>query len=169
MTGIDRPIQVLLDAFNARLWPDIEKKSFHGRIFRNEKRGNIIPEVLMPGTNEYKEVLFDSSLNALCFFDAVGTISDLSEVPTQSVRLVFSVNLKALYPFIDYRATEEAHKDVITQIKRFGVMSYQLDSIETGLQAYGNLSTDKLKSYNMHPFYAFAIVMDIPFSYSCQY
>jgi hypothetical protein len=168
MTGIDRPINVLLNSFNQRLWPAVDKKKFYGRVFRNNKKGVVIPEVLIEGTKEYEEVMFDSGLNALCFFDAVGNVNNLSEVPTQEVRVVFSVNLKAIYPLLDHRATEEAHKDVIAQIKRFGVTSYQLDRIETGLNAYGDLSTDKLKSYNMQPFYAFAIVMNVPFSYECQ-
>lgn len=169
MTGIDVPIKKLTDAFTASLWPTVTNKQFNGRCFRNERNSEVIPEVLISGTNDYREVLFDDKLNALCFFDADDTIENVNDEPIQEVRLIFAVNLKAIYPTLAYRATEEVHKAVLDIIKRNGQMQFQLQRIETGLSAYGNLSTERLKSYNMQPWYTFAIVMNIIHSYQCQF
>jgi len=168
MTGIDVPITALVNAFNASLWPTVTKKQFNGRIFRNLRDGVIVPEVNLSGTSEYKEVLFNDNLNALCFFDCSQKIENVIDEPIQDVRLIFSVNLKAIYPSLAYRATEEAHKDVLDIIKRKGVIQFKIEDIETGLIAYGDLSTDKLKSYNMQPWYTFAITMKVLHSYQCQ-
>lgn len=168
MTGIDVPIKKLTDAFDSSLWPTIESKKFHGRCFRNQRKNQIIPEVLIEGTNDYECVLFDDKLSAMCFFDASETVDNIATNPLQEVRLIFAVNLKKLYPSIAYRATEEAHKDVIAVINRTSQVQFKLLRIDTGLSAYGNLSTVSLKAYNMQPWYTFAIIMNVLHSYQCQ-
>lgn len=168
MTGIDVAIKRLTDAFEKSLWPDVEKKKFYGRCFRNLRKGEVIPEVHIEGTNDYSEVLFDDKLSAMCFFDASQNVENISKVAIQEVRLIFAVNLKKVFPNIDYRATEEAHKSVIDVIKRTSSIAYKMDRIEGGLNAYGDLSTSKLKSYNMQPWYTFSIVMNVLHSYQCQ-
>ena len=168
MTGIDIPISRLVNLFETKLWNSVLNKEFNGRIYRNDKRGIVIPEKHIEGTNEYREILFNDKLNALCFFDASGTITNLSDQPNQEVRIVFALNLKNIYPDLSYRATEEAHKDVLDVINKGLIRGYSIDSIDTGLNAYGDLDTSKLKHYSMHPFYTFAVIVNIPFSYQCQ-
>ncbi len=111
--GVSRPIQEMQQLFVDNLWTDISysKKVFNQRVFKNEdKHGNVIPEVLIESTNDYKDVRFDDRLSVLGWFDVaddtntyeVGQITQLdltaSEQQLSMARLamnnaIYKVNL----------------------------------------------------------------------------
>lgn len=168
LIGINKPIKMIVDTFNAELWPNVPNKSFYGLCYRNQRNNNVIPEVYVERRDEYKEVLFDDKLNVISFFDAEGSISNVNDEPNRTVRLIFAANLRALYPNKSHRATEEAHFDVLKILKSKYRHWAQPISIESGLNAYGGLFTDNVRKFTMHPYYTFAVILNIRYSYNCQ-
>jgi len=167
MNGVDIPINRLVSVFNKGLWPGVGKKEFNGRVSRNIKDENIIPEVLIENTNDYRRVQFNDRLNAMCFFDVGNEVSGIEEVATQEVRLFFAVKMPAIYPFIGYRATNEVHADVINLIKKEGAFTHEITSIQTGPDAFGDLYSENLKQYDMQPWHVFALIMNMTFYHYC--
>jgi len=111
--GIDIPIDELLGYFNTYLWVG-KVNSFYGRIQRNNINGKVYPQVLITGTNSYKEVLKDSSKDAQCFFDVQPEPANAKDILTSDVWLCFMVNLSKLYPLLTRsEAQDQVQRDVI--------------------------------------------------------
>jgi len=167
--GIDLPIQQMQQLFINNLWPtiDTQDKMFYQRVFRNERNGNLYPEVLIEGTNDYQEVEFDDRLSALCWFDVANETNsyDLGQI-NQNVGIFFAVNLSVLYPTLSHRAIEEAHLDVQKIItKRIG--EWNIQGIITNMDAYGDFSTDRLMPSNMQPWHVFRFDCNLKYSLNC--
>jgi hypothetical protein len=168
MTGYDVIIDRLLTIFNRYLWTDETLKSFNGLANRNLRDDKIIAEIFKGG-KEYKEVMFDDRLNALCFFDFDGDekVIDGSLIE-RDVNIIFAVNLKALYPDITtYRAIEESHREVLNVMLTDGTIDVEVTAITSGLNAYGSLSTDRLKNYSMQPYHTFSINATMKYYLTC--
>ena len=111
--GIDIPIDELLGYFNTYLWVG-KVNSFYGRIQRNNINGKVYPQVLITGTNSYKEVLKDSSKDAQCFFGVQPEPANAKDILTSDVWLCFMVNLSKLYPLLTRsEAQDQVQRDVI--------------------------------------------------------
>ena len=114
--GIDIPIDELLGYFNTYLWVG-KVNSFYGRIQRNNINGKVYPQVLITGTNSYKEVLKDSSKDAQCFFDVQPEPANAKDILTSDVWLCFMVNLSKLYPLLTRsEAQDQVQRDIINLI-----------------------------------------------------
>ena len=165
--GIDAPIQELQELFIDELWTDIaaDKKQFNHRVFRNlDRNGNLIPEIIVSGSNEYEEVKFNDSLTALSWFDVSDTPTSFDGgQSTREVGIFFAVNLTEIYPNLDHRAVEEVHRDVLELLDSSNV---QGDAI-TGEAAYGDFSVDNLKRYNMQPWHVFRIPYLMQYTIDC--
>lgn len=164
--GIDRPIQIMQQLFVANLWTSFTC-SFNHRVFRNEKDGKLIPELLIDSTKEYKEVLFDDRYDVLSWFDVSDRSNSVDGTQlSQEVGIFFAVNLKKLYPTLAHRAVEEAHRDALMQIKKRPIV-FEVISLETGEAAYGRFSTDNLTKYNMQPYHTFRYNCNVKYSFNC--
>jgi hypothetical protein len=166
--GINRPINLIVNAFKNELWKSVNSKEFYGMCSRNLRNGKIVAELYTGVNNEYKELYFDDKVNALFFFDTDDNVVNIANEPIREVRLICSINLKSIYPLLTHRATEEAHHDVISILKGRYSSWFELTRIDTGLEAYGNINVDNLKQYTMQPYYTFAIIMNVKYSYQCQ-
>ncbi len=168
MTGIDIPIARLVSLFDNGLWITLSNKSYNSICHRNMRNGNIIPEMYVEN-GEYEEIIFDDRLDALCFFDLTGNevVVD-GDLVEQDVNLIFAVNLESIYPLIDtYRAEAEVHRDVQNIIKLDGLTNVTINSVTPRLNAYGDLYTDNLKEFDMHPYHTFAVNLTIKFYNYC--
>lgn len=168
MTGVDIPISNLLAAFNANLWKDNTKKDFIGRISRNVVKGDMLAQKFVEG-KDYQTIMFDDKLDAICFFDCDETESIIdNDLMESDVNIVFAVNLKSLYPLItDIRAINEVHRDVKNVITGAGTTDIEMTGLTTGLKAYGDLSVENLKRYDMHPFHTFSINTKMKYYLTC--
>lgn len=151
MTGVDVPIESLRTDFQNNLWTSFSN-SFYGKTFRNEKDGEVIPEVLVSG-NDYKEVRFDDRYDSICFFDVNDIVENLNDQMEVRVMIILAVNLNTIF---QSRATEESHRDVWNIIDNHRP-TITMQTLHLGLKAYGELSTKGLKAYNMHPWHTFSI------------
>ena len=68
--GIDIQIERLQDRFKDKLWTSVSStnKDYFGRIYRNERDGDVIPQRFVSG-NDYKDVLLNDKKAVTCFFD----------------------------------------------------------------------------------------------------
>lgn len=162
--GIDYPIQELQQLFIDELWPDIaaDKKEFNHRVFKNERKDLIIPEVFVKD-REYREVKFNDKLTVLSWFDVADNTNsfDAGQI-NQNVGIFFAVNLKELYSILDHRSIEEAHRDVLKLLDYSNVID-----IINGAGAYGDFDISNLKKYNMQPWHVFRINYLIEFNVNC--
>ncbi len=168
LTGIDIPIATLRQSLADNLWTDVANKTFYARIFRNLNNENDLIGEVFSGVVDYEEVHFNDKLNVLCFFDVGETVEniDADSQTTENVGLIFAVKLTAIYPDLDYRATEEVYRDVLNIIN--DTLSVTPNEIIRGLNAYGDLSTKGLVAYNMHPWHTFRINTEMKLSYDCS-
>lgn len=169
LTGIDVPIASLRDAFASRLWPDVANKTYYARVFKNlSKQNDIIGEVFI-SDKEYKEVQFDDRMDLVSFFDVSDEIENIgpSEQTTRNVGIVFAVNIPKIYPAIAYRATEELYRDVLYVINTTHSLSVTPIDIIGGLNAYGELSTERLVQFNMQPWHVFRVNTVMNIGYEC--
>lgn len=164
--GIDRPIQEMQQLFIANLWTTSNCDFFH-RVFKNERNGNTIPEILIDGTHHYEEVKFNDRKHVTSWFDVSDTTNsyDAGQI-NQDVGVFFAVNLKALYPTLTHRAVEEAHLDVQKQLLRMP-SEFEITGIVTGEAAYGDYETSGLHDYNMQPWHVFRFNCNVKYLLNC--
>jgi hypothetical protein len=162
--GIDFPIQDLQTLFQSSLFtsvPALDKK-FYPRVFSNVKNGVNIPEDFEDG-----EVLFDDSLTVTSWFDVMGSPDEYDASNFfQSIGIVFVVNLEKLFPGLSHRAVEEAHLAVQQILKRRPMM-FQAENLITGIEAYGEFNTNKLKFPDMHPWHVFRFEGNVTYELTC--
>jgi hypothetical protein len=167
--GIDRPIQEMQQLFVDNLWTDIDisKKSFNHRVFKNKDRnGNDIPQIYK-GNREYRNVSFNDRVDVLSWFDVSDNTNsyNLGQV-TQDVGVFFAVKLDKLYTSLAHRAIEESHLDV-QKILLKRPKEFEITGITTGAAAYGDFSTENLKTFNMQPWHVFRFNCNVSFTLNC--
>lgn len=172
MTGVDLPVSKLRNLFANYLWqiPGI-RHEYYAVAYRNrDKQENAIAELFVGKEKgrDYKECMFTDKTDVLCFFDVEDNVTDLDERPKVEVNIIFAVNLQKLYPDLDYRANEEAYSAVKAVMSRVSQESIRPIGISKGLSAYGDLSIENLRSFNMHPWHTFAINTEMTVNYDCD-
>lgn len=172
MTGVDLPISRLRNLFANYLWqiPGI-RHEYYAVAYRNEnEQGDLIAELFTGKETgkDYKEYMFSDKTDILCFFDVEDEVTNFDERAQVGVNVIFAVNLQRIYPALQYRANEEAYSDVRAVMSRVSQESINPVSISKGLNAYGDLSTEKLKRFNMHPWHTFAFNTEMTVNYDCD-
>lgn len=167
--GIDKPIQELQILFQNKLWLNVidSKKQFNHRVFRNEHKGEVFPEVFIDSTNDYRRVLFNDKLTVLSWFDVSEIQSDY--VPGQNIKEVgifFAVNLKELYPTLAHRAIEESHIDVTKIIQMHPNFIMPFNEILEAPRAYGDFDNN-LRGYDQQPWHVFRINCNVIYNVKC--
>ena len=175
--GVDIPIQrhqsFLYTALKT-VWGIQNDTSWnsHGRAYRNQTEDGYCPEVYVgvgnqPGSEEYREVLFDDQLTALSFYgmDEVGRNNTGNT--TVGVFLVFMVNVLQLKPSITWRGDEEIRNDVekLCQVDRFDM---QWTGFVTGIDSVfkeysGWRKNIGIKFRDMHPRHCFRLNFNLLF------
>jgi len=160
MIGIDAEIEKA----KAELVKNIPTLTTYGRANLNERDEiGIVPEVLIYGTNEYKDVLIDTSIDGLCFFVQENDI-DISNRTYNNVEvsIYFAVNLKKLYPTVQERATEYLHRDILNSL-RDG--KFEVTSITRGRSSFSDFAAEFVKiGDNMQPYYLCKVSTEIEYN-----
>lgn len=158
--GIDQHIQKAqerLYAYLVKQWGENIKYDCYGRCYRNKKGTGYVAEVFKAG-EEYKEVYWNDSLDAISFFGVSDKIKE-GALNTANIHLVFFVNLSKLKPDIAHRADEEVRLDVFNALGKssFGFQFQSIDLwLENVLREYpGSIRDDRLKAVDMHPVHCF--------------
>lgn len=171
LVGIDVPIARLQQAFATSLWTHVSARAFYSRVFRNnDNDGNLVAELFV-GENDYQEIMFDDRYDVQCFFDPASTVEDINPdlQSTRECGIVFVCKSPIIYPdVVTHRVTEELYRDVLAVIQDTTPLSVIPQSIVTGLPAYDDLNTEKLKAYNMQPWHVFRVNTDIKIEYGCD-
>lgn len=152
--GIDIHIDALVNDFNNLLWTSLTKRSFYGRVFRNERNDSISPEIWITPHN-YIEVLKDYKFDAQCFFDRQPNIDINSNVQQATVWICFMVNLQAIYPTLTRtEATEQVHWDVKGIVEHRPFIVQNLVTGFSGFDSY-DWGEDGQYKADMSPHYLF--------------
>lgn len=149
--GVDVYIEPMKEMLQADLWDGLSYTSY-GRAFLNIKENFKIPEILIDGTNEYQEILFNDKLNATSFFYVHDERGYALNEFSVNVDVIFQVKLDKLYSTLTHRATEEALSDVERTLKG---SVFKIKNIKTGLLAYENFTLRDLSEFNFQPNFLF--------------
>ena len=160
MKGIDVEIGKMVDYLKAKLWTD-KSINIYGRIFRNQKGGDIVPERFVSGI-DYEAVNFNDVKDATVFFD-VQPNETFNGMFNSEVWICFAVNLSKLYPSVTTeRATEYAHEDAVKWVKRL----WEITGIVRGYPAFSDYSRVK-ETDDFQPFYLFRINTKVKYNKLC--
>lgn len=159
MTGIDIPIDLQNDVFEAHLWNTITGVVRYGRVFRTYRDDKMIPEVWISG-NDYRDVLLNDAIPALSFFDVV----ERTGLDGAIVDIYFAVNVSTLHSSATERTTEDCLKDAVTWIQRGGI--FTAVGISEGYESWKQWGMVK-KEDDMHPFFLFKIRCNVKYSLFC--
>lgn len=169
--GIDIPIQEfqnrLYTALDTMLCFDADTDyECYGRCYKNQVQDGYIPEVYIPNTDEYKEVLLDDTTKMQSFF-VVGDNTDLADSEgIVDVALVFHVDLCKLNLIgVPHRLDEEFRRAVYLECKKIG-LGFTITGIETGVdnvfrEFRGARVRQGLYARDMHPLHCFRINMTL--------
>lgn len=156
MKGIDVPISKQVNIFE-EMWRG-KNTVVYGRVFRNERDGQEIPEAL--SGSEYSEVLIDDTKDGICFFDVRPARIFIGGNYQADVDIYFAVNLDKLYPDVTERATEYLLDDVLSNLFKFQVIT-----ITTGKEAFAGWGAKP--EDNMQPFFLVRIETIIDYKQTC--
>lgn len=172
-SGIDIPIQkfqtVMYGVLNGKWGTGDNSFNCHGRAYRNQTADGYVPDVFQgaatTGEIEYKEVLFDDTLKALCFFSVGESTKYDTGSTVAKVGLIFMVNVPQLKPGIVHRGDEEIRRDVelFCTGRRNG---FTMTGFETGIdnvfrEFSGWRKTTGIKYRDMQPLHCFRINFDL--------
>lgn len=166
--GIDIPIDRLQKhLFDNLTWKDATNgyESFH-RAYINKSNGSNEAEVFETGI-DYNEVFTNDNLSATSFF-LRDNDSPITNVVTSTVHIIFQVNLKELYPLIEHRADEEAHRDVYNILQRNPWINFDLTGFTKGIEGvYEALRIEQINFDDMQPFHVFKYTLTITHKMEC--
>lgn len=143
------------------LYPSLETKwtdlDMYGRVYRNRKGGNTIPEIFDTKTQRYKDSFLDSKKRAAVFFiDGVRHTESDEGLMSADLKIVFLLNLQALFGdgYLDDRAQLEAFQSVQDDVHA----NFEIDGLEKTLPTvFSGFDTSKMEGDDMNPYHVFAI------------
>lgn len=143
--------------------PDING---YGRVYRNIRKFNAIPEVFLKKENDYQDSFYDDSADANFFF--IETDSHPSEdevVFTNKMKIVFGLDLSKCYSGTD-RLDALAHRDVVSILRNLPISGkYRISGYEIGLdRIFTGFSTRAISNHDLHPTHVFAVLIDLNYS-----
>lgn len=159
--GIDAKIQKVQGFIHDRIgWENIDA---FGRVFKipSKTKGDTLEAFI--GKKEYKDVFLNDKVNATIFFiEDSEHKTDEGILFTNTVSVVFMVNLKKLYPDVENRADLNAQQDALRLVKKSRII--KAPRIEKDLaQILSKINIENLKLSNMQPYHVFAIEGDISY------
>lgn len=154
--GVDIPIQRLQKLIYSKLnWTKFE---LFGRIYKNEIEGGIVPQYFVSGKEYKKDVYIDGQNNAHSFF----VVSDEHKKYKDNVRfecevkIIFTVNLKKLFPESINRPDSEMHKLIYDLIK--SDRNFEITGVQTGMSnVLSGFNIKSIKTKDLHPWHTFSI------------
>lgn len=147
MIGIDAKIERVRVLFEQGLFLDYSYDSY-GRAFLNDRDEQTVPEILIDGSHEYKEVLLNDNVGATSFFVVQNDYTVDNKTLTGTVNIYFSAKLSTIYPAVTERAVEYLHRDVLNILD---TESFEVTGITSGKDAFSDF--DIRLGDNMQPFY----------------
>jgi len=159
--GIDAKINMIQNMIHDKIgWSGIE---VFGRVFKNpsKTKGDTLEAYI--GKKEYKDVFTNDKNNGNIFFIEDSEHKTKEGVLfTNTISIVFMINLKRLYPELENRADLNAQEDAIRIVKKSRIVKVPI--IEKDItKIFNKINIENLKLVNMQPFHVFAIEGDISY------
>lgn len=157
--GIDFYIQQLQNYLYGILSPKWGNYDSYGRCYRNKKGNDYVAEVYN-SKNEYQDVYWNDSLNAISFF-GIGQNIINGTMDEATVHMVFFVNIANIKPSIAHRADEEVRQDITglfgKSLYEFSFLSIDL-GVDNVLREYPGTRRDSMNvKVDMHPVHCFRL------------
>ena len=162
-TGIDTPIkglQIYLYDNIVANWSLINFDGY-GRVYKNRKRGAVIPDYY-EGEREYKEVLLSDKKDGIMFFSPSDTVNVYSNLVVQDCDIIFTFNLSKLGSN-QYRQDEELRQRILFLLNNY-VKQNKVKKIETGLNnVYRDYNGVQNYFKDMQEFHHFKVTLELRF------
>lgn len=162
VTGLDKILQsVQKDVFKylSKIWNGPIHGS--GRVYRNPKDGDIIPERW--NGKGYEEVYFDDSYSASFFFIDNSTQETTDGLVFEAkVKLVVLLNLNKIKTPSVERLDEEARQEVVSYLRGIEEGRFRITGLDKGVDAvFAGFDRSRIRLTDMHPKHTFAVRMNV--------
>lgn len=145
-------------------WTDYDS---YPKAYKNQTPQGVIPEIYTD-KGEYSEIFLNDRVNATSFFivDDSRQISD--RMFQANIKLIFQVDISALYPRVTHRADEEVHEDVYYALQN-NPFIVNISNLNTSLtDIYSGLRVDLSIYDDMQPYHIFSYDIEIRYSNICR-
>ena len=167
--GIDNKIQIIQNVLSDHL--GLSNVDFYGRVLKtlNKDGKSFVPEVHISNA-ERKEVYYDDK-NApggnVFFIDSEEHKTKDGVQYTAQVKIVFMLNLNAIFPNVNYRADTEIQEQVVKLINKLRTLN--ITGIEKGLSnVLKGFSIEGIKKSDLQPYHTFAVLGDLNYTFNCK-
>ena len=161
-TGLDKTLQsVQKDLYNYLLQKWNGPIQASGRVYRNPRNGDVVPERW--NGKGYEEVYFDDSYSASFFFidDSTHDSAD-GLVFAAKVKLVVLIDLNKIKAPSPERLDEEARKEVVSYLRDITDGRYIITGLQKGVDTvFAGFDKSKIRLTDMHPKHTFAVQMTV--------
>lgn len=176
--GIDFSIQsIQTDLYNelVSLWGD--NIDGYGRVYKNLENSPddipkyyksskiFIPEWYNSSKKDYEDLYYDDTKNAVfCFIVGDNDTTEDSIKYTNTVRVVFLVDLSKIYGGEVERLDEKAHRDVLEVLRNYNFGKYKINGISRGIDfVFSGFTTINIRFDDMHPQHCFSVDLDLEY------
>jgi hypothetical protein len=163
--GIDRVARKLATQLNNKLeWPNI---NIFDIVEENiGKKGKPILEHYTGG-NEYKDVLLNDNTNGSIFIvDSEEHLSEQGIRFDTSLKVVFILDLRKLFPNSVHRPKREAELKAVSVLRDTRI--FKEPKLQSGIEnSLNEFFYSDLAVFDMHPYYTFSVVGKVNYSVSC--
>jgi len=169
--GIDVPIQEMLEKLYdtlAEKW-GTEKLDGYGRVYKNERDGELIPEVWKTDENQYKPALYNDQ-SSFFFVDSDRQKSDGYGNSTE-IDIIFMLNLEQLFEKEKQRMDERVYIDAMQVLRESFEGVFEIEThfkgLETVFKRHG-FSTKNIEQNDFQPYHVFSIGGTLEYFIDCN-
>lgn len=166
--GIDTAIEEIQQTLHNDLF-DLWQVEFdaYGRVYKNERDGEMIPEVYSTEVKGYKSALYN---DRSCFFfiesdDQQGNGFEF----TTELQIVFMLNLEQIYKSEKERVDERVFQDVVQILRESFEGVFTIKNHIKGVKGvFKDFGTSKLIGSDLHPLHVFSIKGSLEYFVNCN-
>lgn len=165
--GIDAVIQkVQVDLYDQliNLWVG-KSIDGYGRAYKNYLNGGYVPEHYVSGQG-YQDVLLNDNVDGhFAFLVSDSSTTDDDFVYVNQTKVVFSLNLKNIYPESGEYEDERAHRDTISILREISKSKFNITGFQTEVESvYAGYDIKMETLNNLYPYHIFAVNVDLKFN-----
>lgn len=140
---------------------DINGIDAYGRVYRNMREGETIPEVYDSTSKTYKETYYNSR-SCFFFIDDLSHTTDDEYQYEARCKIAFMLDLESIKSEVE-RSDADAQRDAIEFVRGFNG-NFNITGFEKGIdEVFRGFKTDGIKWNDMQPYHVFAIVGELSY------
>lgn len=156
--NIDTVIQTIQTALYETLVPIWGEFEAYGRVYKNERDGNTVPEVWRRDTNNYHEVYYNNTASAHMFFiDGDTHTTKDGMVFTTTLKICFMVDLRRIKNQTE-RVDADVQRDVVAAIRNNMFQDFEITEVEKRVEnVFRGFDNTGIQHNDLQPLHVFSV------------